>query len=460
MTSEIVRGSPSAPLDRPATSPAVRWVLGLFLVALVLLALAIFTGAVIAFRWWIEDRVAAIAVEQEAARVRDAGQPMTVSDLYALHTAPPDSADSTAAWQAALQAVSGSLTHDAIGLPYLSDGDRALLRPTAADSLLAAVEAFLAKYDSAVQATLVAAREPGVCRFPVKFEQGFSGLPPEVQAVRTLLRLLALDVHVKAVRGQAAAALESLVAMFAASDALSHQLTIVEQQVRLATLGAALGQVELVLNEVELTDDQLVRLAQRLEGCDLQGSFTRSLIGERAMGYQAFNQLPTISHSVDCHKYLELLSQAITFSSQPLPAGRNQMQLVTAQFTAAEAAAPAWSKDKHALSAPLLPTLTSSFDAYAVAIAYRETLLTAIAAERYRLKTGRLPTQLADLTPDYLAATPLDPFDDQPLRFLVRDGELLIYSVGLNGKDDGAANPPGNSREPDIVVRLSAAKGR
>jgi hypothetical protein len=87
-------------------------------------------------------------------------------------------------------------------------------------------------------------------------------------------------------------------------------------------------------------------------------------------------------------------------------------------------------------------------------------LLIAIAAERYRLKTDRFPAQLADVTPDYLQAVPLDPFDGQPLRHLIKDGDLLIYSIGLDAKDDGAANPHGNSREPDIVVRLSASKAR
>src|SRR5262245_57031191 len=224
MTSEIVCGSASAPLDRPASSPIVRWLLGVFLIALLILALAIFAGAVIALRWWIEDRVPAQAVEQEVARVRQAGQPMTVADLYALHTAPTDSPDSTAAWEAALQAASGSLTRDADGLPYLSDGDAALLQPSAADSLLPAAEQFLTTYDPALQATLAAAREPGVCRFPVKFEQGFSAISLDSHGIRTLVRLLSLDVHVKAVRGKSEAALDALFAMLATSDALSHQL--------------------------------------------------------------------------------------------------------------------------------------------------------------------------------------------------------------------------------------------
>ncbi|HMC09692.1 MAG TPA: hypothetical protein VKH44_00320, partial [Pirellulaceae bacterium] len=72
----------------------------------------------------------------------------------------------------------------------------------------------------------------------------------------------------------------------------------------------------------------------------------------------------------------------------------------------------------------------------------------------------QFPSEIADLTPDFLPAVPLDPFDGQPLRLRLADNEILIYSVGLDGKDDGASNPPGNSREPDIVVRISSSKAR
>jgi hypothetical protein len=53
-----------------------------------------------------------------------------------------------------------------------------------------------------------------------------------------------------------------------------------------------------------------------------------------------------------------------------------------------------------------------------------------------------------------LSAVPADPFDGRPLRMLLRDGELILYSVGKDEMDDAASNPPGNSLEPDIVVRV------
>ena len=98
----------------------------------------------------------------------------------------------------------------------------------------------------------------------------------ETQGVRSVSRLLALDVHVKAIRGESESALQSLMAMFAASDSISHQLTVVEQLVRIGTLGPAMRQVELVLNELPLDDHQLVELSQRLAVTDIQSSFTRA----------------------------------------------------------------------------------------------------------------------------------------------------------------------------------------
>ena len=50
--------------------------------------------------------------------------------------------------------------------------------------------------------------------------------------------------------------------------------------------------------------------------------------------------------------------------------------------------------------------------------------------------------------------------DGRVLLSTASDNEILIYSIGLDGKDDGASNPPGNSREPDIVVRISSSKAR
>ena len=74
----------------------------------------------------------------------------------------------------------------------------------------------------------------------------------------------------------------------------------------------------------------------------------------------------------------------------------------------------------------------------AEAEARRRIIITALALERYRSKHGAYPATLAELTPEWLK-TPLPDFmDGQPLRYrLDTDGHFLLYSVGLDGVDNG-----------------------
>ena len=89
-----------------------------------------------------------------------------------------------------------------------------------------------------------------------------------------------------------------------------------------------------------------------------------------------------------------------------------------------------------------------------------------VAAERYRLRNGRWPAALADIPPVILPAVPLDPFDGKPLRYAPRPDGVIVYSVGVDGRDNGGAESgsfPSNellahpwlySHGTDLVFRL------
>jgi len=63
--------------------------------------------------------------------------------------------------------------------------------------------------------------------------------------------------------------------------------------------------------------------------------------------------------------------------------------------------------------------------------------LTACALERYRLARGGYPEHLTELVTTYIEKIPLDIIDGQPLRYRrTDDGKFVLYSVGLDGKDD------------------------
>jgi len=61
----------------------------------------------------------------------------------------------------------------------------------------------------------------------------------------------------------------------------------------------------------------------------------------------------------------------------------------------------------------------------------------AVAATRFRLDHGTLPSDLDDLVPAYLDAVPLDPFDGHPLRLSTKNNQWIVYSVGPYLIDDG-----------------------
>lgn len=60
-----------------------------------------------------------------------------------------------------------------------------------------------------------------------------------------------------------------------------------------------------------------------------------------------------------------------------------------------------------------------------------------IAVERYRLRHGRWPDNLAALVPDFLPAAPTDMLDGRPLRYQRLADGVVVYSVGPDGTDDG-----------------------
>ncbi len=67
----------------------------------------------------------------------------------------------------------------------------------------------------------------------------------------------------------------------------------------------------------------------------------------------------------------------------------------------------------------------------------RHAAIVGIASERYRLAKGQWPASMNDLIPTYLKAIPLDPYSDKPLLYRVLPDGIAIYSVWIDGNDDG-----------------------
>lgn len=80
-----------------------------------------------------------------------------------------------------------------------------------------------------------------------------------------------------------------------------------------------------------------------------------------------------------------------------------------------------------------------------------------VALKKWELEKGRDPADLAEVVQAAgMEAIPLDPFSGQPLRMASLDGATVIYSVGPDGKDDGARSEYRfrESETGDLVYRL------
>jgi hypothetical protein len=83
----------------------------------------------------------------------------------------------------------------------------------------------------------------------------------------------------------------------------------------------------------------------------------------------------------------------------------------------------------------------------------------------YRAENGKYPAALADLAPKYVAAVPLDLFSGKPLVYKLQEGGYVLYSVGVNGQDDGGLTaedresaPDGAGDYDDLVVQVPLKK--
>jgi hypothetical protein len=88
----------------------------------------------------------------------------------------------------------------------------------------------------------------------------------------------------------------------------------------------------------------------------------------------------------------------------------------------------------------LMPAFAHAFARIDEARQARDAALIALALERSRLRLGQYPADLVALTPELLERIPIDiyAFDNGTLRYMLRGGRPLVYSVGRNGEDDGA----------------------
>jgi hypothetical protein len=300
------------------------------------------------------------------------------------------------------------------------------------------------------------------CRYPVNLSAGLATLLPCLSEMRNAVRSLALEAILHADDGNGSAAKLSAISAFGIARSLAREPVTVSQLVRCSCQNTAISTVEQVLNRIELADEQLLELAESVRQSESISDISRAFVGERCMGMDFFdnpfdnpgsinpggvrlNPLLSLYKAVglteaDAVIYLDLMDGYMKCFKLPLHERLKAADAVEAKLRTISKA--------HVLLHVITPSLSGVIGQELRTIAHLRAADAGLAVQRYRLKAGRLPENLAELVPAYLGSVPKDPFDGKEMRYRKLKTGYAVYSVGDDLSDDGGKEkPPQRAKE-------------
>jgi hypothetical protein len=315
------------------------------------------------------------------------------------------------------------------------------------------------------------------CRYPVDLNLGFEAVFPHIVPLKkaALLAEAAAVLHAEANDGKQAA--NDVLVGLGLARSFEAEPALLSQVFRAASVSTAVSGLERVMNRTVLPKDSLAELKkslQKMEIYDAEGEgFKRAIVSERvnSLALLAAPQKMLVALATpDVPADLRVRGIARVQKGGNFNAEEHYIEATFHQIlTAREKAFPDRFKSdeiirlrssepaakKLVLVQVLLQGLGGRVAQEAKGLASLRLGLTAVALEQFRAAhDDRYPTALTELTPDYLSATPVDPFDGQPLRYGKKGSGYWLYSIGPDLSDDSGKRM--SDKDGDIVFAVVA----
>ena len=410
---------------KPPPDKTLRWLIG------IIVAVVVLVGGYAFYRWAVRR-----GVEKRFAAIRAAGQPVTLKELDEWYPTPPVGLNGVDVYQRAFFAYSNT-GGDNENLPVVNRAALPELGEPIQPEMLSAIRVYLAANDEALKLLHEAAAYEE-CRFSINMSPGPGMLMPHLAKLRHAARILYLEAILKTEDGDAEGAVQAVSDSLAVGNSLRNEPILISHLVQIACDSLSRASFERILSRTELTDAQLVSLRDAFRKAEAPEGMTRAFVGERCQGIARFESTATPSAMVlklmgladmEAKEYMDIMNIYIA-SAQ---ASSTERQELSREITKRIHELPRWC----VFSAMFLPALDRSIYEDSYDSARLRCAATAAVVERYRLANGRFPGQLSDITPEYIAEIPTDPFTASPLLYKMTDEGCVIYSVGQDGKDDG-----------------------
>ena len=329
---------------------------------------------------------------------------------------------------------------------------------------------------------LTALRDFPTGRFDIDYTGAksiFEIVLPSLSPTRAAAKLAHLDGMLELIDQDLTGAAEAAQLQFAIAGTLNEHPTMIGRLVQIATEALAVQTIENMLRVGELSDAKLALLIESIDLHLANGTIEWSLWGERAFFVTACDELISGKLSLsDMMNASNDFSAAAVLNFLPdLLIRENQMQgaeiftwlidaaddpiALTEAANRLDAAVPALPRTQ-VIVRTIMPSLSRAVALHHRITAHLRSAKAVLAAERFRLDTGRLPKSLEELVPTYFEALPVDPFTATPLRFAVSDEGIVIYSIGEDLVDDGGlvARQKNRPHLRDVGVRLHKPEHR
>ena len=443
------------PVDKSTTRSwpwGVRIVLALLGVALFGAGIVFFLGVAATARW-----------DRYAATLRAGGDPLTFDELQAARAVLPDEKNSALVivrLHDRLEELSEEPVGEHVlvfsGHGYESDFFTGIRRDKIQPS-----RDFLEPYRDLL-AELSVLRDMPTGRFEVMYDPPTQSITsillPELSTLRAASRLEHLHGILEHLDGNLAGALDSARIQFAFGATLNEHPTIIGRLVQMAVDALGVRAMENLLRGGELDDvTRWALLGERAHFsgiCDeyVESAQSRDRVNSIIWGGYS-NILPNALIRENQMRGVEMLSWLVDAKDDPakLVAAAQRIDTEAPKLTV-----------MHGLGRMIMPSLSRAVTLHLRISAEFDCTITALAAERYRLATGKMPESLDALVPTYLDEVPTDPFDGEPMRFAKTDEGIVIYSICDDLVDDGGivARQKNKPRVRDVGFRLNRPEHR
>ncbi len=339
------------------------------------------------------------------------------------------------------------------------------LPAASADPAADVLQALEHRFGPALVELAEAERRPGAV-FPVKWELGFAARLPHLGFLQSAAKVHALRMSAHLAQRDPAAAYAEFGGLLRLYHALEKEPTLIDGLVRISILQMAFGGVWEGVVTSAWDSSSLQKIEADLSGIDLLEDALFAFASERACMNDTLEstrsgKLPVTGteSGLESDPARLMLLRAVPKIPGWISLNQTALNRFYDQFPRRIDVAGALFVDTGTTNAELemidrsivkqhiyvlyrllIPGLASVEKTFLHAHSVLQICTLACALERRRLAEGQFPETLEALAPKYVTALPHDVITGAPLIYRrTEDGHFLLYSVGMNGKDDGGA---------------------